>query len=155
MPRVRNDKCIQTCRRRQGRAVHVAVAANKPISLCKQDKCLHQPSGCSTLITDAQNSVTQQKPAVGMTSWLVTGGCSLSEGPVRRLQGAGQEREQEQEQEQAARAKADRLRDLYLSYLTRDVCIPPICDKQEGCRLLAKHSAQPDSCVIHTSLISP
>lgn len=34
--------------------------------------------------------------------------------------------------QQAPRAKADRLHDLYLSYLTRDVCIPAISDKKEG-----------------------
>lgn len=33
--------------------------------------------------------------------------------------------------QQAARATADRLHDLYLSYPTKDVCIPPISDKKE------------------------
>lgn len=58
-----------------------------------------------------------------MTSWFVW---ELQ--PVRRscdvAAGAAEQR--------AARAKADRVHDLYLSYLTRDVCIPPISHKKEG-----------------------
>lgn len=45
---------------------------------------------------------------------------------------AGTGSKNRQQEQQAARAKADRLQDLYLSYLTRDVCIPPISDKREG-----------------------